>query len=65
MTPAEAITAATYNAACSIGLNKTIGSIEVGKQADVIVLDIPNYKFLSYFIGTNLIENVIKSGIIV
>ncbi|KYK26520.1 imidazolonepropionase [Thermoplasmatales archaeon SG8-52-1] len=65
MTPAEAITAATYNAACSIGLNKTIGSIEVGKQADIIILDIPNHKFLPYFIGINLVENVIKKGIIV
>ncbi|KYK23354.1 imidazolonepropionase [Thermoplasmatales archaeon SG8-52-4] len=65
MTPAEAITAATYNAACAIGFDKKIGSLEVGKQADVIILDIPNYKFLSYFIGRNLVKNVIKKGIIV
>lgn len=63
MTPAEAITAATYNAASAIGLNKTIGSLEIGKQADVIILDIPNHKFLPYKYGVNLVKNVIKKGI--
>ena len=63
MTPAEAITAATYNAASAIGLNKTIGSLEIGKQADVIILDIPNHKFLPYKYGVNLVKNVLKKGI--
>ena len=65
MTPAEAITAATYNAACSIGLKNTIGSIEKGKQADIIILDCPNYKFLSYKFGINLVETIIKKGRII
>jgi imidazolonepropionase len=64
MTPAEAITASTFNAACAIGLNDTIGSLEKGKQADLIILDIPNHKYLSYHYGINLVENVIKKGII-
>jgi imidazolonepropionase len=63
MTPAEAICASTFNAACSIGMNDKIGSIEKGKQADIIILDIPNFKFLPYHYGINLIETVIKKGI--
>ena len=65
MTPAEAICASTFNAACSIGLNDTIGSLEKGKRADLIILDIPNHKFLPYHYGINLVETVIKKGIII
>jgi len=65
MTIAEAVTAATFNAACAIGLNDTIGSLEKDKQADVIILDIPNHKFLSYHYGINLVNTVIKKGFIV
>jgi imidazolonepropionase len=65
MTPAEAITAATFNAACALGLNSTIGSLEKGKQADIIVLDCPNHKFILYHFGVNLVETVIKNGRIV
>jgi len=63
MTPAEAICASTFNAACSIGLNNNIGSLEEGKEADIIILNIPNYKFLPYRYGVNLVETVIKKGI--
>ena len=63
MTPAEAISAATFNAACAIGVNDKIGSLEKGKQADVIILDIPNHRFLPYHYGINLVETVIKKGI--
>ena len=62
MTPAEAITAATFNAACAIGLNDSIASLEKGKQADVIILDCPNYKIIPYHYGINLVEAVIKKG---
>ncbi len=65
MTPAEAITAATFNAACAIGLNDKIGSLEKGKQADLIILNIPNHKFLPYHYGTNLVNTVIKKGALV
>jgi len=65
LTPAEAICAATFNAACSIGLNGTIGSLEKGKQADVIVLDCPNHLFIPYHFGINLIETVIKRGTVI
>jgi imidazolonepropionase len=62
MNPAEAITAATFNAACAIGLQDRVGSLEVGKQADCIILDCPNYQFLPYHFGINLVETVVKKG---
>ncbi len=63
MTPAEAITAATFNAACAIG-KQNIGSIEKGKQADIIILDVPNHTFIPYHFGINHVEKVIKKGCI-
>jgi imidazolonepropionase len=65
MKPSEAITAATFNAACAIGLNDNIGSIEKGKQADIIILDCKNYMNIPYHFGINLVETVIKKGQIV
>lgn len=64
MTPEEAITAATLNAAAALNLSDRVGSIEPGKQADVIVLDIPNYKFLPYHFGENHVEQVVKNGVV-
>ncbi len=65
MAQAEAITAATINAAHSIGLAQEIGSLEKGKRADIIILDVPNHKFLGYRFGGNLVETAIKNGRIV
>ncbi len=65
MTPAEAVTASTFNAACVIGLQDNIGSLEKGKQADVIILNCLNHMFLPYHYGINLVETVIKKGIII
>jgi imidazolonepropionase len=62
MTPAEAITASTFNAACAIELNDKLGSLEKGKQADLIVMDIPNHLFIPYHFGINLVKTVIKKG---
>jgi len=62
LTPAEAIAAATLNAAHAIGLGDKVGSLETGKKADILVLDIPNYRHLGYHFGVNLVERVIKSG---
>jgi imidazolonepropionase len=62
MTPAEAITAATFNAACAIGVNNRVGSLEKGKQADLLILDCPSHQFLPYHFGVNLVETVIKKG---
>ncbi|MEM3699314.1 MAG: imidazolonepropionase [Candidatus Bathyarchaeia archaeon] len=65
LTSAEALTAATINAAYAIGRANEVGSLEVGKKADIIVLDVPNHKFLGYHFGVNLVDKVIKNGRIV
>ncbi len=62
MTPAEAITASTVNAAAALGLEKKVGSLEQGKRADVIVLDVPTYSHIPYKFGTNQVSLVIKDG---
>ena len=62
MTPAEAITAATINAAYAVNRAGEVGSLEVGKRADVLVLGMPNHKFLGYRFGVNLVDKVIKNG---
>jgi imidazolonepropionase len=62
LTSAEAITAATINAAHALGRANEIGSLEAGKKADVVVLDVPNSKFLGYRFGVNLVDKVIKNG---
>ena len=62
LTAAEAITAATVNAAHAIKRNERVGSIEPGKQADVVVLDAPNHRFLTYHLWVNLVDTVIKKG---
>jgi imidazolonepropionase len=61
----EAITAATLNAASAIGMADKIGSLEIGKQADIIILDVPDYRFLGYHFGVNLVNGVIKKGKII
>lgn len=65
MTPAEAICAATFNAACSIERNNLIGSVEKGKQADLIFLKIPSYRFIPYHFGSNSVDKVMKKGVFV
>jgi len=62
MTTQESITALTLNGAAALNREAVAGSIDVGKQGDVIILDSPSYHFLSYHIGVNTIEKVIKKG---
>jgi imidazolonepropionase len=62
ITPAQAIAAGTINAAAAILRSDLVGSIEVGKQADLLVLNVPDYRHLGYRFGTNLVETVIKKG---
>jgi len=62
MTPAEAISATTINATHAIHRAHEIGSLEIDKKADVIVLNVPNHKFLGYRFGANLVEKVFKEG---
>ena len=65
MTPAEAVTASTMNAAAAVGLEKKVGSIETGKMADIVVLDVPSVAHIPYRFGTNLCSRVLKSGKVV
>ncbi|MBN1994340.1 MAG: imidazolonepropionase [Anaerolineae bacterium] len=60
--PAEALNAATINAAHAIGLGHRLGSIEVGKQADLLLVNAPDYRCLAYQFGGNLVQRVIKRG---
>ena len=62
LTPDQAIAAATINAAAAINRQNAIGSIEPGKQADLLILDVNNYRHLGYRFGTNLVSTVIKRG---
>jgi len=64
LTPAQAIVAATLNAAAAIGRADRIGSLDPGKQADLLILDVPDYRHLGYRIGGNLVQTVIKKGIV-
>ena len=63
--PAEALNAATINAAHALALGDRIGSIEAGKQADLLLLDAADYRHLAYEFGGNLVRTVIKRGRIV
>ena len=62
MTPAEAIAAATINAAYALRRQKTIGSLEVGKQADIAVFDVADYREIPYYFGVNLCSMTLKRG---
>lgn len=61
----EIISALTINAAAAVGRNDTIGSIEKGKKADIIILEYPSIHFLPYHAAVNIVETVIKNGKII
>ena len=65
LTIEESLTAATLNAACSLGLGAEIGSVETGKQADLVLLDAPNLLHLAYHYGINPVAAVVKGGRVV
>lgn len=62
MTVAEAITAATRNSAYAIGEGGRCGSLTVGKKADIIICNMPSYRYLPYHFGVNHVGSVIKAG---
>jgi imidazolonepropionase len=64
LTPAQAIAASTINGAAAIGWADRVGSLEVGKQADVLILDVSDYRQLGYRYGTNLVHTVVKKGVV-
>jgi len=63
MTPAEAITASTINAAYSLGLGNEIGSLESGKQADFVIHDCADYREIAYFFGAPAVQAVYIAGL--
>jgi imidazolonepropionase len=65
LTPAQAIAAATINAARAVRLDDRVGSLEVGKQADLLLLGVSDYRNLGYRYGVNLVQTVIKAGAVV
>jgi imidazolonepropionase len=65
MSPAEAITAATINGAYSLGAADRLGTIEAGKQSDIVLMDVPDYRELPYFFGVNHCVLTIKKGNVV
>jgi len=65
LTPAQAIVAATLNAAAAIDRADLIGSLEPGKQADMLILNVSDYRQLGYRFATNLVKTVIKRGNII
>jgi imidazolonepropionase len=63
LTPAEAMTAATINAAYSLGLGHEIGSLEAGKQADFLIHEFADYRELAYFVAAPLRPRVFIAGV--
>jgi len=62
LTPAQAIVAATINAAAAIGVSDHVGTLDPGKQADLLILNVNDYRQLGYRFGTNLVDTIIKKG---
>jgi imidazolonepropionase len=62
MTIEETINALTINAAAAVNREETLGNIEVGKKADLLIHEFPSYQFLAYYIGVSTVEKVIKNG---
>ena len=65
MTPEEVLTAVTINPACGINRGDKVGTLEVGKQADMVIWNAPNMEMLCYRFGSNLALQTIKKGILV
>jgi len=65
MLPAEAVNALTLNAAAALGRSDRVGSLEPGKQADLVICDVPDYRHLFYHFGINHVRRVIKRGRVV
>jgi len=62
MKPEEILTAVTINPACAINRGDLVGTLEVGKQADMVIWNAPNFEMLCYRFGSNLADKVIKKG---
>lgn len=65
LTPAQVIAASTINAAAALRMSDRVGSLTPGKRADLLILDVPDYRHLGYRFGTNLVKTVIADGRVV
>jgi imidazolonepropionase len=65
LTPAEAVSAATINGAHALGCASRTGSLEPGKSADVVILNIPDYRELAHNLGSNLVYATMKRGAVI
>ena len=65
MTPEEILTAVTINPACAIGMGEKTGTLEPGKQADLVIWNAQDMEMLCYRFGSNMAKTVIKKGNIV
>jgi len=65
MTPEESLTAVTLNAAAAICRAGSIGTVETGKQADILIWDAPNLDYVFYRFGDNLVDKVFKKGVVI
>jgi len=64
MSPEEAVTAATLNGAAALGMSGAIGSIELGKQADVVLYHVNDFRMIPYHYGTNHVWKIVKNGVL-
>ncbi|AKL96698.1 imidazolonepropionase HutI [Clostridium aceticum] len=65
ITTEEALTALTINGAAAVDRADKIGSIDIGKQGDIVILEFPSYKYIPYHIGVSTVEKVVKDGVVV
>ncbi len=65
LTPEEVLTAVTINPACAIGLGEKVGTLEPGKQADLVIWNAPDFEMVCYRFGSNMTDRVIKKGALV
>ena len=63
MSPAEAIVASTYNGACALGLQSQKGSLDPGKDADIAIFDVEDYRELAYWVGLKRCRGTILNGV--
>lgn len=65
MTPEEVLTASTINGAYNLGLHDQVGSLEIGKKADILLMDAPNLEYIFYHYGVNHVKDIFKNGNVV
>jgi len=65
LTPEEIVTALTINGAAAVGRADKVGSLDVGKAGDAVILAFPSYLFIPYHLGINIVDKVIKTGRVV